>query len=54
MIATASVDKTATLLDFTTGKVLYTGAAADGGEMHLIKINSHCQILGYLYSVCFI
>ena len=30
MIATASSDKTAALLDFKTGKVLYTGKTTDG------------------------
>ncbi len=39
MIASASGDKTAKLLDFNTGKVLHTGTASDGSKSLLININ---------------
>ena len=35
MLASASLDKTVNLLDFKTGKVLYTGNTSDGGKLSL-------------------
>ncbi len=34
MIASASADQTAKLLDFKTGKVLHTGTTSDGGKAY--------------------
>jgi WD40 repeat protein len=39
MIASASYDKAATLLDFKTGKVLHTGATSDGSNFLLTNVN---------------
>jgi len=39
MIASASDDKTAKLLDFKTGKVLHTGTTSDGSKYLLNNIN---------------
>ncbi len=39
MIASASDDKTAKLLDFKTGKVLHTGNTSDGSKSLLTNIN---------------
>ena len=35
MIASASDDQTVALLDFKTGKKIYTGNASDGGKFFL-------------------
>ena len=37
MIASASSDKTVALLDFKTGKQLYTGNASDGSKFSLLN-----------------
>ena len=53
MLASASDDKTVKLLDFKTGKVLYTGNTSDGGNLSI----SQCMIViqklyrGSLFSV---
>ncbi len=39
VLASASVDKTAKLLDFKTGKVLHTGTSPDGSNFLLTNIN---------------
>ena len=36
MIASASADKTAALLDFKTGKKLYIGSTSNGGKFSLL------------------
>ncbi len=39
MIASASDDKTAKLLDFKTGKILHTGTTPDGSKCLVFNIN---------------
>ena len=41
MIASASVDKTVALLDFKTGKKLYTGKTSDGGKFSLFDYKGY-------------
>ena len=57
MIASASFDKTAALLDFKTGKKLYTGNTSDGSKFHCLINNSNgysAFCLDDAMSVCFI
>ena len=37
MLASASGDKTVALLDFKTGKILYTGMTSDGSKYSLFN-----------------
>ena len=57
MIASASFDKTVALLDFKTGKKLYTGKTSDGSKFSLfddlIKVIPDF-FLDEAMSVCFI
>ena len=51
MLATASSDKTAKLLDFKTGKLLYTGTTSDGSKSLHFNIHYPCLIIRPCY-VC--
>ena len=55
MIATASWDKTVALLDFKTGKKLYTEKTSDRSKFHSLihKYYPH-SFLEFVMSVCFI
>ena len=55
MIASASEDMTAALLDFKTGKKLYTGKTSDGSNILLLDYSGYYNFfLDYAHSVCFI
>lgn len=40
ILASSSIDKTASLRDFGTGKLLYTGEALDDGNLIIIECKS--------------
>ena len=53
-IASASWDQTAKLLDFKTGKVLYTGNTSNGGKLSISKYMTVIYLSEAAMSVCFI
>ena len=53
-LTSASRDKTVKLLDFKTGKVLYTGKTSDGSKLSISKCMIVIQLSGKAMSVCFI
>ena len=51
MLASAADDKTAKLLNFKTGKIIYTGTTSDGSKLLHFNIQ---QLLDRAVFVCFI
>lgn len=51
MIATSSWDKTVALLDFKTGKPLYTGETSDGSNLSLLT-KSQSSLFPYQIWLC--
>ena len=55
MLASASCDTTIALLDFKTGKTLYTGSNWWGGNLAISSIKTiPNELLDFATSVCFI
>ena len=53
-LATASQDKTVKLLDFKTGKVLYTGITSERSKLPISNSMIVIHLSGWAMSVCFI
>lgn len=47
MLATASIDKTAKVLDFNTGKVLFSDKTSDGSKFYSIKLIYSHEIMRF-------
>ena len=55
MIATAAWDNKAKLLDFGTGKVLYTGETSDGRNLQYFHLNQfYTLIRGRLFGMLYL
>ena len=54
MLASTSDDLTAKLLDFRTGKIIYTGLTSDKSKMDRFQGQNLLELLVEASSVCFI